>query len=213
MSTLTILNQAKTGKLISSIAKRATTLQVDIHIAAVSTLAHIRDHSDYTLAIRLLGALPSGQRVKTLALWYSHFSNGAITFTLDKAEGWKANLAKKRTPEMFDIEGAWKTTFGDLMPEKVPTTMTAKQVLAMLKKQADSKAVNDDGTPKISDDAKELFAQLFAAGSKMLADAEAENAKRAKAAARAASNLKVVPATPVVAPTEGELVDALLTGT
>lgn len=195
MSQLTILNQAKTGKLISSIAKRATTLNVDIHIAAVSTLAHVRDFGDYTLAIRLLGALPSGQRVKTLAAWYGHFSNGAITFTLDKAEGWKANLAKKRSPEMFDIEGAWKVPFGDLMPEKVATTMTAKQVVAMLKKQADSKAVNDDGTPKISDDAKALFADLFVAASKMLAQAEAEAAARAKKAAREASKLKVVPAT------------------
>lgn len=208
---ITILDQAKTGKLITLIAKNATKLNTQIHIAAVSTLSHIRDYGDFTLAERLLNALPTGQRVKTLAAWYAHFSANAFTLTFDKGAGsWKGNLAKKRTPDQFDVEGAWKVPFGDLMPEKVATTMNAKAVIAMLKRNADSTAKNDDGTPKISDEAKALFADLFVAASRMQAENEAKAAAAAKAAARAARNLKVVP--DAGANNDADI-DALLTGT
>lgn len=199
MTSITLLNQSECGKRIKAIARIGARLQTEIHIVAVSTLAHIRDHSDYTLAVRLLDALPSGQRVKALAVWFGHFSGSAATFTLIKGEGWKCTLLKKRTPEMFDIEGAAKTTFADLTEEKSPTTMTVKQVIAMLKKNADSTAVNADGTPRISEDAKQLFAELFGKATTILADIDAENVKRAKAAARAKP---VAPTTPETDPVE-----------
>lgn len=137
-------------------------LQSLIHLTAVSTLVHVRDHGDWTLAVSLLDALPNGQRVKALAHWYSHFSDGAIKFTYGgAAAGWTCKLAKNRTPEMFNIDGAVATSFADLTAEKSPSTMSLKQAIAYLKRKANDDKLNDDGTPKVSEEARELFAKLY----------------------------------------------------
>lgn len=171
MSTITILGPVETSKLIAKIKLSATKLQDRIHVAAVSCLAHIRDHGDYTLAISLLDALPNGQRVKALGHWFGHFSNGAATFTIKKGEGWTCKLLKARTPEMFDIDGAAAVSFADLTAEKEPTTMTAQQVVAMLKRKADNDDVNADGTPKVSPEARDLFAKLWVVASQEVSKA------------------------------------------
>lgn len=160
MSTFNIIPQAECGKKIAQIKRVGATLQKTIHEVAVSTLAHIRDHGDYTLAVQLLDALPNGQRVKALAHWYGHFSNGAATFTFDKSGGWGAKLLKARTPEMFNIEGAYETSFADLVAEKGYSTLNVAQVVAYLKRKADEDGLNPDGTAKVSPEARELFAVL-----------------------------------------------------
>lgn len=147
---------------ISRIKRAGKALQVLIHETATSTLAHIRDHGDWTLACALLDAMPNGQRVKALAHWYNHFSDGAVKFSFDPNAGWTCKLAKNRTPEQFDVEGAYAKSFADLTAEKEPTTMSVKQAIAYLKRKANDDKRNDDGTPKVSDEARELFAKLYA---------------------------------------------------
>jgi hypothetical protein len=168
MSTFTIIPQAECGKKIAQIKRVGATLQKTIHEVAVSTLAHIRDHGDYTLAVQLLDALPNGQRVKALAHWYGHFSNGAATFTFDKSGGWGAKLLKARTPEMFNIEGAYETSFADLVAEKGYSTLNVAQVVAYLKRKAGEDGLNPDGTPKVSSEARELFAVLAVEAGKIV---------------------------------------------
>jgi hypothetical protein len=171
MTSFTIIPQAECGKKIAQIKRVGATLQKTIHEVAVSTLAHIRDHGDYTLAVQLLDALPNGQRVKALAHWYGHFSNGAATFTFDKSGGWGAKLMKARTPEMFNIEGAYETSFADLVAEKGYSTLNVAQVVAYLKRKADEDGLNPDGTPKVSPEARELLATLWVSASKAQAAA------------------------------------------
>lgn len=162
MTTFNFLDKAAIGKRIARIKRTGQALQKEIHIVAVNTLAHIRDHGDYTLAINLLDALPNGQRVKALANWYRHFSGGAVTFNFSPdGEGWTGKLAKKRDESMFDVEGAISTTYGDLMPEKGYSTLTLAGVLAMLKRKANEDGLNKDGSPKVEPAARELLADLF----------------------------------------------------
>ena len=173
MTTFTILDQATCGKKISRIAKIGRALQNEIHIVAVSVLAHIRDHGDYTQAVQLLDALPSGQRVKALAHWFGFYSASAATFAFDKNGGWGCKLLKARTPEMFDIEGAYLTSFADLVAEKGYTTMTAEQVLSYLKRKSNENGLNPDGTAKVSPEARDILASLWVEGSKLFHDAKA----------------------------------------
>lgn len=161
MTTFTILDQAACGKRIERIRKVGQALQKEIHLVAVSTLAHIRDHGDYTLAVKLLDALPNGQRVKALAHWYGHFSQSAATFSFDKSGGWGCKLLKARTPEMFDIDGAYRTSFADLVAEKGYSTMSLKQVVEWLKRKANEDGKNPDGTDKVAEDARTLLAKLY----------------------------------------------------
>lgn len=166
MTSFTIIPQADCGKRIARIKRIGASLQAEIHLVACSTLAHIRDHGDYTLAVQLLDALPNGQRVKSLAYWYNRFSDGAAIFTQKSGEGWACKLSKTRTAEMFDVDAAYETSFADLTSEKNPVTMTVPQVLAYLKRKADDDAANADGSPRIAPEARELFAALWVAGSK-----------------------------------------------
>lgn len=161
MTTFNILDQATCKSRIKRIKSLGGRLQQEIHVVGVSTLAHIRDYGDWTGAVNLLDALPNGQRVKALAHWFNHFSGGAAKFTFaGGTAGWTCKLVKSRTPEMFDIEGAWNTSFADLTKEKDPKTLGVKEVLAYLKRKA-----NDDGevngVPRVSDEARELFASLY----------------------------------------------------
>lgn len=161
MSTFTIISQAECAKKIGKIKRIGATLQREIHLVAVSTLAHIRDHGDYTLAVQLLDALPNGQRVKALAHWYGHFSNSAATFSFDKNGGWMCKLLKARTPEMFDIDGAFATSFADLVAEKGYTSLNLAQVAKWLQRKANDDGKNPDGTPRVTEEAREVLAALY----------------------------------------------------
>ena len=158
----TPFDPAKCKTNISRIKRSGAALQKLVHETAVSTLAHIRDHGDYTLATALLDALPTGQRVKALAHWYKHFSKGAVTFSYDSKAGWLCKIVKNRTPEMFDIDGAYATTFADLTAEKNPgSTFGVKEVLAYLKRKANDEKLLDNGEPRVSEQARELMAALY----------------------------------------------------
>lgn len=161
MSTFNIIDKAGCAKNIARIKKAGKAIQELIHTTAVSTLAHIRDHGDYTLAVQLLDALPNGQRVKALAHWYNHFSDGAAKFSFDPKAGWSCKLAKHRKAEQFDVDGAYAVSFADLTTEKAPGTLDIKGVLAYLKRKANDNKTYDDGTPRVSEDARNLMAALY----------------------------------------------------
>jgi len=174
MSTFNIIgDQTELATRISALAGNATKVQNEIHLLAVSTLDHIRQHGDFTLALRLFNALPNGQRVKGLAVWYRHFSNKALSFNYDKKAGWGCKIAKGWSADDFNIEGAIKTSYGDLTNERNPTTMSIEQVLRMLKRTANKTGNNADGSPLVDPKARDLCAKLYVAGTGMIGLAEA----------------------------------------
>ena len=161
--TVRILSAAECSTAIGRIAAAGKTLQSRIHVVAVSTLDHIREHGDTTLACRLLDALPNGVRVKSLGFWFGHFSNGKAKFSQDKAGAWKCNLSKERADSDFDIEGADATTFADLTSEKSPETMTVQMLEKMLAKVANNSEYFPGTTiPKVEAKAQEFAARLVA---------------------------------------------------
>jgi hypothetical protein len=151
---------------IGRIKAGSASLQSRIHTTAVSTLAHIRDHGDTTLACRLLDALATGQRVKSLAFWYGHFSGKMAVFSIDKASGqWKCKLAPEwnQSKFLFDIDGANETTFADLTVEKSPETMDVKAFLKMLKRVGDNDGFFPGTTmPKVDPEVRRLAALAYA---------------------------------------------------
>ena len=161
----TLLNQADTGKLIKSIKGRAASVQADIHQAACSTLAHMRDHGDFTLAVALLNVLPSGQRVKGLAAWYKHFSGGKFTVRQDKAQGnaWVGSLKKDRAATDFLVDEAVQVTFADFTTEREPTQVTAASIIKYLERLVGNEEVLPNGAPKVDPEAIALANKLLAA--------------------------------------------------
>ena len=158
MSIVKLMTMGDTAKLIDSIAERGPTLQTDIHTAAVNSFNHAFVHGDNTLCTRLLDVLPNGQRVKALAFWFSHFSNGALTLSVDaETKAWKVNKDRfaRRADLVPDVQGAtdraMETTFADLTAEKDPQTLTVEKWLKSLKRTA-TNAENFDGTdiPKVA---------------------------------------------------------------
>ena len=168
MTTFTILDQATCASKIARIARVGKIFQREVHMVAVSTLAHIRDHGDPRLALRLIEAMPNGQRVKALAYWYGHFSGHGVSFAFDKANGWTAKMAKKWSAETFDVEGAYETSFADLTAEKGYSTMTVQQLVTMLQRKADEDGLHPNGAPKVEPAARELALNLFLEAKKQL---------------------------------------------
>lgn len=162
--TIVILDRAACGKAITGIQRFAGKLQARIHVVAVSTLDHIREHGDTTLACKLLGALPKGQRVKALAAWYAHFSNGMAKFSLDKSSGaWTCKLKTERLESDFDIDAASLTSYADLTEETQPgKTFTLEQLIKKLETWANEDGMIEDGKPKVEEAARDVAAQLVA---------------------------------------------------
>jgi hypothetical protein len=159
----TILPASELGKRIAKIAKVGESLQLEIHEVAVQTLAHIAAHGDYVLSLRLLNALPSGQRRQALAAWFRNFSGNQFSATLDKDTGsWVGKLAKGWTVEAFDMDGAERTSYGDFLPEKGYTTFTMESFLALIKRRANEDGLNPNGTPKVEPQVREFCADLYA---------------------------------------------------
>jgi hypothetical protein len=160
MTTFTILDPKTCGRKIDRIAKVGRALQTEIHSVAVSTLAHIREHGDYTLAIRLLNAMPNGQRVNALGFWYGHFSDGVFKVSFDKdSASWVGKLKGDR--DQIDVEGAANTSYADLVPEKKYTTFTVEAFASMLKRKANEDGLNPDGTPKVDPKLRGVLADLY----------------------------------------------------
>jgi len=154
-----IIGMANLRKEIGAIAASAAKLNERIHVCAVSCLAHVRDHGDWTPAALLCDALPKGQRVKALAHWFSHFSNGKLKLR-ETEHGYRATLAKDRTAADFDVEGAMAVTFGDLTTERPPSVMTAESLLKVLARKASTREFDTNGQRKATRASIALAASL-----------------------------------------------------
>jgi hypothetical protein len=159
----TILSSEEITKRIAKIAKVGHALQTEIHEIAVQTLAHVAAHGDYTLATRLFGGLPSGQRRQALAAWYRHFSGQQVSFTYDKqSDTWKGKLSKGWSADAFLLDEAVATSYGDFLPEKGYSTLTMGAFIQFLKRKANEDGMNPNGTPKVEPQVRELCASLYA---------------------------------------------------
>lgn len=163
---ITILDKVGCAKAIKTLARNAAAVQARIHQVAVSALAHIRDHGDTTIATGLMDALPKGQRREALSYWFTHFSNEKFTMKQDKESGkWVGNLAKlkDRSPEDFRVDESMLTTFAELTKEKkVGSTFTVEQLVKKLTTLANEDGVNEDGSPKVEEAARDMAANLLA---------------------------------------------------
>ena len=149
---------------IAGIASSGKALQETIHAVAVSCLAHVRDHGDTTLAVRLLSVLPSGQRRNALAAWFKEYSTGKMNLFADKHGVWSCKL-KDRTPEDFRVDDAMDTDYGDMSPEaKVrDKPMTLEDLVKVVAKfTKNDKTLKDGHTPVVGP-------ELVRAAQKMLA--------------------------------------------
>lgn len=176
MTTFNILKADEIRTRIGSLRSTAASVQSEIHVLAVSCLAHIRDHGDWTLFTGLLDALPNGQRKQALVHWASVFSGKLVSFSAKPGEGYVGKLARgwESKKELFDIQGAFGTTFADLVAEKGYSTMTIAQVLAYIKRKANDTGLNPDGSAKVDPKAREFLGTLFARGTELLVVAKTE---------------------------------------
>jgi hypothetical protein len=168
MSSITILNQTEVNVLIDKIGSVASVLQTDIHQAGCSVFSHSFVHGDNTGVTRLLDKLPNGQRVKALAHWFNHFSNGALTLSVNPTtKGWQVN--KERFARRADLipnlqvalDKAMALNFADLKPEVGHDTLTLKQFLKSLKRSATNVAYFDGTkTLKVSKEVNIVASQM-----------------------------------------------------
>ncbi len=126
---------------IKSIQSRGSKLAKDIHITAVSCLAHIEKHGDITLLNRLMSALPAGWRSNALKAWAEEFGkvnydNTQKAFTYDKAKKSNIEGAISVTPEDFKPE-----------PEYKPLDLEAA-IKALIKKAGERVNSENDNVPE-----------------------------------------------------------------
>ena len=80
---------------IASIGRRGAILDRDIQSTALAIAAHIQEHREVSLAVKLHNAMPNGSRKVALIHWMIKFS--AVKVNLDKA-------SKADFPLLFDKE-------------------------------------------------------------------------------------------------------------
>lgn len=159
---ITLLDQTETAKLIDRVTSASSALVSDIHLAACSSLYHIREHGNYTGALALVKGLHTGVRVQALAEWFKVYSKGKFTVTLNpKTKEWKADLSKDRSENDFDIEGAMALSFADFRKEPSYATLSMDKFVKGLKRTAiNSGMFAGTAIPKVSLEARALAMQL-----------------------------------------------------
>lgn len=132
---------------IKSIQSRGSKLAKDIHVTAVSCLAHIEKHGDITLLNRLIMALPSGWRSNAVKAWSEEFGkvnydNKSKAFVYDKSKKSNIEGAISISPEEFKPE-----------PEYKPMDLAA-EIARLIKKAEERVNSENDNVPA------ELLAKL-----------------------------------------------------
>lgn len=117
---------------IASIKRRGATMDKDIHSCAVACLIHARDHGDVTLLSKLVAAMPRSGRREALIFWARYY--GILRFE-KKSEAFKIDKKRKEAGEGFDVEGATKTPFYDLTPEKNPAPFDLDRTISSFAKR------------------------------------------------------------------------------
>lgn len=167
-----ILSVSAIGEVLDKIATTAKALQSQIHQCAVSALSHTFEHGDFRSVTKLLNALPNGQRVQALAVWFAHFSNNALA--INKTSGAFSVVldSSKLGDEMQRLEmleQAMEQDYGSFTKESKPTAMTLEKMIKWL----ESKAVanEDDVEPAAKAVAAKLVATYKADVTKLVATA------------------------------------------
>lgn len=100
VKSMSLLNSAQMEAAIKSITLRGAKLQADIHLCAVSALAHFAVHGDTTLLNRLVMALPKSSRTNALVAWALHF--GQLALNTDKSTRTTQPLVKATEAKPFN---------------------------------------------------------------------------------------------------------------
>jgi hypothetical protein len=127
-------------------------------------MSHTQEHGDYTAGEALLNGLPRGTRVKALAYWFRHFTNGMLTFKVDpETKLYVGRLDKNRDATDFKIDEACELSFADLTNEKNVESATVESIFKMLRNKA-TNAQNFDGTdvPQVTPEARAVASKLLA---------------------------------------------------
>ena len=172
-----LLTQSAIGEVITRIATTAKALQRDIHVVACSTLAHVAEHGDYRGVLSLLNAMPNGQRVQALVVWYQHFSDGALQiskgtdggFAVKLKAGWKDSCS-------IDVATAMLTDYAAFTKEAKPATLSVEKLIKMIEDKANNTELNADGSPKVDPAARSIGAKLVAIYRDMIKQAAAATA-------------------------------------
>lgn len=164
-----ILTQTAINEVIQKIATTAKALQGQIHQCAVSTLSHIAEHGDYRGAAALLNALPTGQRVQALVVWFQHFSDGALQIKKAESGGFAVSLkAGWKDSCSIDVEAAMLTDYAAFTKEAKPATFTVEKLIKMIEDKANNTELNVDGSAKVDPSARGVAAKLVAAYRSMI---------------------------------------------
>ncbi len=160
---LTLISRGDIHARVKALGASAVAVQAEIHLCACSILQHTAEHGDYTAGEALFNALPNGQRVKALAVWFNEFSNGKLKFARDPKSGeWAGDLAKGRSDADFRVDDAIATSFADLTREVDPKSITVKGIIRQISSRANDTEMFKDGvTPKVAPEAQALARKLM----------------------------------------------------
>lgn len=175
-----ILSVSAIGEVLDKIATTAKALQSQIHQCAVSALAHTFESGDYRSVTKLLNALPNGQRVQALSVWFAAMSDSMLeikkangAFSVALMSGWKDKLGDSdetraaRAEQLLGV--AMEQDYGSFTKESKPAAMTLEKMIKWL----ESKAVanEDDVEPAAKVVAAKLVATYKADVTKLIATA------------------------------------------
>jgi hypothetical protein len=158
---ITLLSLQETMPRIAKLGESAKAVQEEIHLIAVSCLAHVRDHGDVRPMAALLNALPNGQRVRGLVAWARNFSSRKLAIKQDDKKLWVVEVLSERIAEDFKVDDAMNITFADFTAEKDPTAVTLDSFIKNLSRTANNTEMHKDGiTPKVTPEARAAAAYL-----------------------------------------------------
>lgn len=127
---------------ISSIEKRGKALESDIHVCAVSIIAHTEKHGDITLANRLINAIPNLARKNALRDWFQAF--GKFSYSQDAKE-----MTYDKRKSTNETEAA-AMPFWEFKAEAEYKGLDLEQAILSLIERAEKRIVNKDKRDKIS---------------------------------------------------------------
>lgn len=125
---------------ITAIGHAASAVQNDIQQVGLAVIAHIEKHGEVSLAVKLVNALPEGQRRDSLVQWFLSYSKAGLN---------KDKASKAQRPLVFDgeketdIEGATATPWFKAKKAGNPYTDALdvqKEVKRLLKRIGDASA-------------------------------------------------------------------------
>lgn len=142
-NTIVYLDKAALDKAISSIAKRAATLDADIQQAGLSCLKHLADHGDVGFVNRLYLALGKGNRKAALSSWFLAYGQ-LVANTGDNKKEMPFKYTKDK--EATDLQGAAIDPWFDHKPDADPDQVfdVRKALEGIIKKAAGKKLVHGE---------------------------------------------------------------------